>query len=147
MLGLYGVLSLGTAVLWLWITDGSLSFQETLTPDVLAIMSAENRAELEAIDEHISAVATYSLFWGVCAPFAILAAVGMVRFRAWGWWCAVIYVAMYAALTILHVIGVIPIPAPWILLVLGLIVHIVLFVWPLATRRQLFFPPKPEGEG
>ena len=28
----------------------------------------------------------------------------------------------------------------------GCVATIALLVWPLATRRQLFFPPKPEGE-
>ena len=80
---------------------------------------------------------------------------GLAGLRAWGWWCAVVFTAGLAVLggwvllsrivlsshgpDIAPITEVIVLPAVWPAVV-------VLLTWILATRRGLFFPPKPEGE-
>ena len=86
-----------------------------------------------------------------------------MRPRPWVWWCTaawtIICIAGYAWFVLrffLTVLGVFPVadelelpftvffffafPGPQLLLM------IVLLIWLLKTRRQLFFPPKPEGQ-
>ncbi len=107
LVAIYGVWDLGTAVLLL------------LT-----------QAEVDV------ALATYALLRAVRGLFAVLAAVGLVLLRAWGWWCTVIYVAMFVVFASLlvvvepHQLGA----YLWDMAVIALL------VWPLATRRRLFFP-------
>ena len=86
--------------------------------------------------------------------FGLLTVVGLVLVRPWGWWCGVAWTAMFfsngltwyvvvglgftldcrEALVYLIVFALLGLPS------LGLL------IWPLVTRRRLFFPPKPEGE-
>ena len=93
----------------------------------------------------ISATGVFRLY-AVYGLFGIVTVVGVVRFRSWGWWSAFVWVAVYAAnivrgieLTFMSMVDALP---------GGVVVLVVvaLVVWPLATRRQLFFPPKPEHE-
>ena len=78
--------------------------------------------------------------WGV---FGIVAAVGAVRFRPWAWWCAGAWILLYAVWRL----ATWPIAKPISALMIGAcVVFVGLVLWLLATRRQLFFPPKQEGE-
>ena len=76
---------------------------------------------------------------------------GLVRLRPWGWWCAVVWVSIFAAGSALFVsLGFFILPGPskpdeYVDAFL-LLITIVLLIRLLATRRQLFFPPKPAGE-
>ena len=79
--------------------------------------------------------------WGL---IGLLAAFGLMALRPWGWWLAAVWVVALIGFAVrstipqyMQVYGVVP---PWVP------PAIVLLAWPLATRRQLFFPPKPEGE-
>jgi len=96
-----------------------------------------------------------------------LTAWGLGRLRAWGWWCAVVWTSVFTALfglsaggAILHLIldlhsnGLSALSSVhpdfmllWVYLRLVELTVIVLLVWVIATRRQLFFPPKQGGEG
>ncbi len=81
---------------------------------------------------------------------------GLVRLRRWGWWCGAVW-------TSLAIVGLVGLGLAFLAtrrdiggeLFLGFFVFFVglpglitiaLFMWVLATRRQLFFPPKPEHE-
>jgi hypothetical protein len=86
--------------------------------------------------------------WGLLGP---VAAVGLLGLRSWGWWCAVVFTSIWMAVggffCYAYLSGVMPATdyefITWVLL---WPVTVVLLVPPLATRRQLFFPPKPAGE-
>jgi len=90
------------------------------------------------------------------APYALtlfgllgLAAVtGAVLLRSWGWWCATVWTVMFATLCVfIHVRVLLGSGSTESLFLLPVwLVPVALIVWPLATRRRLFFPPKPEGE-
>ncbi len=73
--------------------------------------------------------------------WGIIWALGLVRLRPWGWWCTAVFAAVCLAMFVQWLPHGRPIAwgASW----LGLLA---LLVWVLASRRQLFFPPKQEGE-
>jgi len=90
------------------------------------------------------AMAAYAPLLAVYGIFGVLTAVGMVRLRPWGWWCGGVWTMLYAVSCILMVMAL-PVRSPaWSIALSG--VTIVLFIWPLSTRRRLFFPPKPASE-
>ena len=82
----------------------------------------------------------FFMVWGV---LGIVAAVGAARFRPWAWWCAGAWILIYA----LWRLSTWPIAKPISGQMIGAcVLFIGLVLWLLATRRRLFFPPKPEGE-
>ena len=100
----------------------------------------------------------------------VIAAVGLVRLRTWGWWCTVVWTSIFAAgfgrrvLWFIDALasgrfsreaaaaeasaGILVAIALIVIIAVGLlwIGTIVFLVWSLATQRRSFFPPKPEGE-
>ena len=84
-----------------------------------------------------------SLF-GLFGLFCIVAAVSASKLRPWAWWVIAVQFAVgllltawdmwtgYTEYSLLGIVGG------------GCIAFAVL--WPLVTRRRLFFPPKPAGE-
>ncbi len=98
----------------------------------------------------------YDIALGVWGILGLVAAVGLVGLRSWGWWCGALLAAAWMVLVgwgVLH--GIVQFfrpPEYWpnidalIFLAAAWVVVIALLVWPLATRRPLFFPTKPEGE-
>ncbi len=84
----------------------------------------------------------------------VIAAVGLVRLRLWGWWCAVVFMSIFAVLSVVGVIGAIldpaedPNAAAFAVIIggpvcLATIALVALLVRSLGTRRQLFFPHLP----
>ncbi len=100
--------------------------------------------------------------------FGVITAIGMMRLRPWAWSCGRGFFAPWIAFPALHLLSAIihglflivvpflPAPGPTRLprtVTFGEIasaalclVAALLLVKVLATRRQLFFPPKPERE-
>ena len=97
------------------------------------------------------------VYMGLCGAFSLVAAVGTSLLRPWAWRLATVWgylIGLSGLAFLLHVahetlitpdksflepdevLDKIIVP-----LALGVFV-----VWAIATRRQLFFPPKPEGE-
>ena len=79
--------------------------------------------------------------WGI---LGLLAAFGLLARRPWGWWSAAVWTVALIGFAVrssipqyMRVYGEV---APWAPPVIALL------VWALATRRRLFFPPKPAGE-
>ncbi len=88
----------------------------------------------------ISATGLFRLY-AVYGLFGIVTVVGVVRLRSWGWWTALIWVAIYAAILVWGTVLTSRLGAPpgWgAFPVLGL--QVGFFAWFLATRRRLFFP-------
>ena len=88
----------------------------------------------------ISATGLYRLY-AVYGLFGIVAVVGVVRLRSWGWWAALIWVAVYTAIVVWGTVFTARLgyPQGWrVLLVFG--PQVGFCAWFLATRRQLFFP-------
>jgi len=94
----------------------------------------------------------FQLLYGL---FAVLTAVGMVLLRSWAWWCGVVFTAIWTVYmgALCGIVGTLlwP-PRSGFAIMMGLFVvaswlgPTILLVAILTTRRQLFFPPKPEGE-
>ena len=86
-----------------------------------------------------------SLLWGVLGLAGLIAACGLVGLRQWAWWCAVVVTAVWTILGGVYLLDMffsvddIWVAAHWLLT--GVLIAV-----PLATRRQLFFPPKQAGE-
>ena len=94
--------------------------------------------------------------WGL---FGVVAAIGMLRLRGWGWWCGSLFAGVWLAGSVLALLGTVlaafppgrvvaPRYAPTdttVFLSAGLVVAFLL-LGVLGTRRRLFFPPKAEGE-
>jgi len=84
---------------------------------------------------------------GAIGLFGIVIALGVVLLRPWAWWFALGFCAIFAALVggaMLSRYGLGGPPLDWGALVpFGILGFC---VWSLATRRRLFFPPKPERE-
>ena len=95
------------------------------------------------------------MVFGVIVVFAFATVVGLVRLQRWGWWCAALWTMMYvlflgyAALAYFmgprtkYEIDRPTAATVWLFLFL---VGLALLLWPLVTRRSLFFPPKPESD-
>ena len=98
---------------------------------------------LSALEFHF-AVKAYAPLFAVYGIFGVLTAVGMVRLRPWSWWCGCVWPMLYAVHCILMVMAS-PVRSPaWS--IAASVVIIVLLIWIMATRRRLFFPPRPESE-
>ena len=87
----------------------------------------------------------YAPLFALYGLFGIVTAVATAELRSWGWWCAVIWLAAYFVYQIFMTVSLgmskgslagIPMTTACFCLI----------IWALVTRRQLFFPPKPEGE-
>ena len=83
--------------------------------------------------------------------FGVVTAIGMLRLRRWGWWCGIVFTGVWIVQLGTHQLRVIlavpPTPPDSITIFLAAcLVPAFLILWLLATRRQLFFPPKQEGE-
>ena len=90
----------------------------------------------------------------------VVAAIGMLRLRRWGWWCGIVFTGVWIAGNVLALLGMIfaaveragghgPLATPQISTIAFIVVCFVvavLLIVVLATRRRLFFPPKPAGE-
>ena len=96
--------------------------------------------------------------WDILLPIyallGLLTASGIIRLRLWAWWCAMVWIIICVAAS-----GSLLLPmalSRWRgsylitgVAMFGLEISVLvtlLLVWPLATRRRLFFPPKPEAE-
>ena len=80
--------------------------------------------------------------YAVYGLFGIVTVVGVVRFRSWGWWSALVWIAVYTAIVVWGTVLTSRLGAPpgwWAFPVLGL--QIGFCVWFLVTRRRLFFLP------
>ncbi len=73
--------------------------------------------------------------WGV---FGIVAAVGAARFRPWAWWCVALWIVVFAGWWASRCVYL----KSGVAFACVGIAWTALIVWPLATRRRLFFPPK-----
>jgi len=79
----------------------------------------------------------------VACTIGVLIAWGLVRLYPWGWWCAAVWTIVFLSVTgfvaftgdVVDIAHCLFWATIWALL-----------VWPLATRRRLFFPPKQAGE-
>jgi len=111
-----------------------------------AIFGADLPAGMRGVHTVVTLIALRRFAYGL---FGLLTTIGLVRLRAWGWWCAVLWTAIGAYHGIVSIIGLVRLPPPpvAIFVIFGVpaVVAIALVIWTLATRRQLFFPPKPEG--
>ncbi len=81
----------------------------------------------------------YALLFSLYGLFGIATAVGAVLLRSWAWWCAVAWITLYATwyayvIANLGTSGLSPTTA------LITVAFYALIIWPLATRRRLFFP-------
>ena len=86
----------------------------------------------------------------------VVAAIGMLRLRGWGWWCGSLFAGAWIVGSLVPLLGSTlrvfsreTVPAPHIDVIVfeaACIVVAVLLLGVLATRRQLFFPPKQAGE-
>ena len=74
--------------------------------------------------------------------------IGAVLLRSWGWWCATVWTVMFATLCVFyHLLSLVRSGSTEALIILPVwLVPAALLVWSLKTRRQLFFPPNPEGK-
>ena len=95
---------------------------------------------------------------GAPGLFAIATAYGLLMLRPWGRWFAVVWTGVFTAGCV--ALGVYLLmaaenadikdaePEATFLRLFGQVslIMVIPFVWVLATRRQLFFPPKQEGE-
>ena len=85
--------------------------------------------------------------WGLIAvpvgAFHILVAFGLLRLRPWAWWCGILWLCGGGLSSLWYIFS-----NPPALLYEGVSIALTtgLPVWVLATRRQLFFRPKPERE-
>ena len=87
-----------------------------------------------------SLISLVGLFLG--AALGWLAVWGVAKLRAWGWWCAAIWIGGLLVRTLLLIRG-----SPWSLFGTVLLLNMyAILVWPLIAWRRLFFPPKAEGE-
>ena len=83
--------------------------------------------------------------------FGVITAIGMLRLRPWAWWCALVFVPLWLLSSNVGVslhdgtLTVLP-PTHYPAYSAVCLVVFVLLMVVLATRRQLFFPPKPEDE-
>ncbi len=96
---------------------------------------------------------------GLPGYLSIATAYGLLRLRPWGWWCAGTWTVVVGCTTGSGVLdgAVVVLRGPplasciispeLIGFLLGWVLLMALLVWTLATRRRLFFPPKPEDEG
>ena len=74
--------------------------------------------------------------------FGIVTALGIVLLRPWGWWCGVVWTVIFVVACSLGTVFMRqeqPIPTRDFIVRLAMIA---LLVWPVATRRRLFFPQK-----
>ncbi len=88
----------------------------------------------------VSLVELIGLFLG--AALGWLAVWGVAKLRAWGWWCAAVWIAGLLVWTIFYIRT-----SPWS--TWGALCFFALYailVWPLVAWRRLFFPPKPARE-
>ena len=124
---------------------GNLHFAVLLLSSVTTpvVREAAPPEVLAALEFHF-AVKAYAPLFAVYGIFGVLTAVGMVRLRPWSWWCGCVWPMLYAVHCILMVMAS-PVRSPAWSIAASLVI-IVLLIWIMATRRQLFFPPKPEGE-
>ena len=87
----------------------------------------------------------YALLFGLYGWLGIVAAIGLVQLRYWGWWSAVAWTAG-RFLWAIFVGANMPSHCWSISETLLNLALFAMLAWVLATRRQLFFPPKPEGQ-
>ncbi len=72
--------------------------------------------------------------------FGIVTAAGIIPLRPWGWWCALVWTIIFGVVVAVSTGLMLQerlVPTGEILVRLAIIG---LLIWPLATRRRLFFP-------
>ena len=123
---------------------------------VLKVTTPEYRWGIEGFGpwSWLYAAAAYGLF-------GVVTAIGMLRLRPWGWWCGAVFVARWIVYEYAPVwferwlprwlpegpcMWFNPCGDSYIATLAPCFVVTMLIVVILATHRQLFFPPKPEGE-
>jgi len=77
--------------------------------------------------------------------FGSVTILGIVRLRPWGWWCGVVWTGLFTILLLTQEWAGEATFAGYDFLPFSAALPFLL-VWSLATRRQLFFSPKQEGE-
>ena len=101
--------------------------------------------DVHQVADMMQQLSPYAVLFGVYGLFGIATAIGVAFFRSWSWWCAIVWGAGQLLWDFLRSVNW-PMYRGDIWGILITVVLLVLLVWPLATRRQLFFPPKPERE-
>ena len=79
------------------------------------------------------------LFMYVYAPFGLLAAIGAMVFRKWGWWCALVWLGTWVVISMTMAIALRSI-AHWLaisLTVITLVITAVAF-WIIWVRRPMY---------
>ena len=96
--------------------------------------------------------------WDILLPIyallGLLTASGIIRLRLWAWWCAIVWIIICVAASVSLLLSMAASRGLGSRLITGAMMFslelsvlvTLLLVWPLATRRRLFFPPKQEGE-
>ncbi len=123
---------------------------------VYVVAAIVGSVSLQVVAGLFSGLYSYSPVVLPVVLFGFVTIWGLVRLRRWGWWCGAVW-------TSLAIVGLVGLGLAFLAtrrdiggeLFLGFFVFFVglpglitiaLFVWVLATRRRLFFPPKQEGE-
>ncbi len=132
IIGLHGLSFLGSVVLFPLIAYIAKEAAPQASPEVL-----------RALKFHI-AITAYVPFFAVYGVFSVLTTVGALRLRPWSWWCGVVWTVLYAVYCI-WITMALPVRSPAWTIALS-VAQIALLLWLLATRRQLFFPTRPQGE-
>ena len=87
---------------------------------------------------------TWPAFVILAGLFGVCAAVGAYRLRPWGWWAVVVWAALYFIVAVPDLAGLSRGEiSHWAVLEVSSLIIVAL---TLIASRQLFFPPKPEGE-
>ena len=89
-------------------------------------------------------LAPYTPVFGLYGLFGMATAVGAVLLRRWAWWCAIAWLALYTAWGV-YLTAHMGISRTSLIAVLINVAFYGLIIWPLATRRQLFFPANRGG--
>ena len=135
MSGIIGLFSL-SALSWIWFVPAMVA--------LAARHSGDLPAESEGFFRFMQQLAPYAPLFSLCGIFGIVTAVGLAVRRPWGWWCGVVWLVLLVCWQAVKV-AALGLPNPPSAFVLT-VAPPVLIAWGLITCRQLFFPPKPEGE-
>ena len=85
---------------------------------------------------------TEMVFYVTWIILGVMAIAGLAMLRPWGWWCAAVFAAGWAVFWLVMLLSR---NLPLILSLPNLAL-LALLIRALTTRRQLFFPPQPDGE-
>ena len=127
LIGVYSLISIG----WVWFVPWMAQIPPSLYED-LPPGSQEFAGFMQRL-------APYAFLFGVYGVFGIVTAVGAILFRPWGWWCVVVWTTALVVCGVLGHFNLRGWTSPWA--ILWSVAWGTLIVWPLMTRRRLYFPP------